>query len=220
MRRISTLAVVLAFLAVPLLADANLGRFNDWKDSPAAYFMTKAEREQWAALTTEADAEKFIADFMARRASDFAAEVKKRAEMADKYLTIGKIPGSKTLRGKLVVLFGPPSGVNVSDRTNTSTKRDNPTMAGALSNVGSVAGGGQADDSANLGGSMSTANQIRTYSITFSGPEIARTFDKKDLTFTVEADASTGKDRFATRTHEKEGQEILEKQAAASIAKK
>lgn len=220
MRRILVLAIAIAFSTATLVADADLGKYNDWKDSPAAYFMTKGEREQWSALTSEAAAEKFVAEFVARRAPDFSAEVKKRAEMADKHLTIGKIPGSQTLRGKLIVLFGPPSGLSVADRTNTATKRDNPTVAGALSNMGSVASGGQSDDSTNLGASMSTSNLIRTYTITFSGPEIARTFDKKDLTFVVEADGATGKDRFPKRSQEKEGQELLEKQASASIVKK
>jgi GWxTD domain-containing protein len=219
MRRITSLALVFAFLAVPVLA-ADLGKYTDWNESPAGYFMTKAEREQWSALTSEAAAAKFVEEFLAKRGPDFAAEVKKRAEQADKYLTIGKLPASKTLRGRLIVLFGPPSGINVSDRTDTSTKRDNPVTAGALSNIGSTGGGGKGDgDGTNLGSGVSTANLVRTYSITFSGPEIAQTFDVKDLTFVVEADAATGKDRFAGRTKDKEGQELMEKQARASIKK-
>lgn len=217
MRRISSLAVAIAFLAVPLFAGADLGSYNDWPDSPQGYFLTKAEREQWAKLTTEAEAAKFVEEFIARRGPDFTAEVKKRAEMADKYLTLGKIPASKTLRGKLIVLFGPPSGLSVTDRTDTSTKRDNPAVAGAMSNIGSVSAPG--GEETNLGGSMATSNLIRTYSITFSGPEIAKTFDMKDVTFVVEADGNTGKDRFAGRSKEKEGQEFLEKQARASITK-
>jgi GWxTD domain-containing protein len=218
MRRISSLAVAFAFLAVPLLA-ADLGKYNDWNESPAGYFMTKAEREQWSALTSEAAAAKFVEEFLARRGPEFSAEVKKRAEQADKYLTIGKLPASKTLRGKLIVLFGPPSGINVSDRTETSTKRDNPAVAGALSNIGSSGSSRSDEGGTNVGGSMSTASLVRTYSITFSGPEIANTFDVKDLTFVVEADGSSGKDRFAGRTKEKEGQELMEKQARASIRK-
>ncbi|HYI09673.1 MAG TPA: hypothetical protein VEK57_11470 [Thermoanaerobaculia bacterium] len=218
MRRISILAVAVAFLAVPLFA-ANLGKYDGWNETPAGYFMTKAERDQWGALTSEAAAAKFVSDFLAGRGPEFEAEVKKRAEQADKYLTIGKIPASKTLRGKLIVLFGPPSGINVSDRTDTTTKRDNPAVAGALSNIGSSGGGKSDDGGTNLGGSMSTSNMIRTYSITFSGPEIAKTFDVKDLTFVVEADGATGKDRFAGRTKEKEGQELMEKQARTSLKK-
>lgn len=217
MRRISCLAVAVAFLAVPLFAGANLGSYNDWPDSPAGYFLTKAERAQWAQLTSEAEAAKFVQEFIAKRGPDFTAEVKKRAEMADKHLTIGKIPGSKTLRGKVIILFGPPSGLTVSDRTDAHVKRDNPVVAGALSNIGSV---GTADgDSTSLGGSMGTSTLVRTYSITFSGPEIGKTFDKRDLTFVIEADGATGKDRFAGRTQEKEGQELLEKQAQASVKK-
>jgi GWxTD domain-containing protein len=217
MRRICSLAVAIALLSLPLFAGANLGSYNDWPDTPHGYFLTKAEREQWAKLTTEAEAAKFVEEFVAKRGPDFVAEVKKRAEMADKHLTIGKTPGSKTLRGKIIVLFGPPSGIDVSQRTDTSTKRDNPAVASAMSNISSV--GAPGGEEASLGGAMSTSSLIRTYSITFSGPEIAKTFDMKDVTFVVEADAATGQDRFAGRSKEKEGQEFLEKQARASIRK-
>ena len=103
--------------------------------------MTKEERQQWQALASEADAEKFVTGFLAKREPGFAAEIAKRAQQADKYLTIADRPGSQTLRGKVVVLFGPPSGLNISNRAATTTKRDNPIMAGALSNAGSVGGG-------------------------------------------------------------------------------
>ena len=90
MRRICMLAVVAVFAASSLLA-ADLGRFQDWDESPEGYFMTKAEREQWAQVTSEGDAAKFVEAFLAKRDAGFPAEVKLRAEQADKYLTIGKV---------------------------------------------------------------------------------------------------------------------------------
>ena len=219
MNRILRFAVA-TLIALPMFA-ADLGKFSKWSESPQSYFMTKAERQQWDALTTEADAEKFVNEFVAKREPGFAAEVAKRAEQADKYLSIADRPGSKTLRGKVVVLFGPPSGLNISNRAKTTTKRDNPIMAGALSNAGATSEGGRGGDSATpTGGSISTSQGIRVYSITFSGDATTKTIDKQSVTFVIDADAATGKDEFASRSAGKEAEELFELAARASIVKK
>lgn len=218
MRYICSLVVVAVF-AVSSLSAANLGSYKDWDESPVGYFMTKAEREQWAQLTSEADAAKFIEAFLAKRDPGFPAEVKKRVEQADKYLTIGKLQGSKTLRGKVIVLMGPPSGLNIASRTKTETKRDSPAMAGAISNAGASGGGGRNTEAGSFaGGSIGTGTEIRTYTITFEG-DAAKTVDRPKVTFVIEADAGTGKDRFSTRDGEKEAQTIFELAARASIKK-
>jgi len=54
---------VATLVALPLLA-ADLGKYNDWDQSPQGYFMTKAEREQWERVDTAAAAEKFVAEFL------------------------------------------------------------------------------------------------------------------------------------------------------------
>ena len=219
MRRISILAVAALFTVSSLLA-ADLGKFRDWDESPESYFMTKAEREQWAQVISEADAAKFVEAFLARRDPGLPAEVKMRAEQADKYLTIGKAKGSRSLRGKVIVLMGPPSGLSVSSQTRTETKRDSPAMAGALSNIGPTGGGGGRNgEAANLGSSsIGTGTEIRTYVISFEG-DAARTVDRTTVTFTIEADGATGKDRFASRGGEKEAQALFELAAKASIRK-
>ncbi|HEV7240395.1 MAG TPA: GWxTD domain-containing protein [Thermoanaerobaculia bacterium] len=219
MNRIFRFAVA-TLVALPMFA-ADLGAFSKWPDSPQGYFMTKAERQQWEALTTEADAGKFVKEFLGKREPGFAAEVAKRAEQADKYLTIADRPGSKTLRGKVVVLFGPPSGLNISNRSNTTTKRDNPIMAGALSNAGGIGSTGRGGDSTTpTGGSISTSQGVRVYSITFSGEATTKTIDKQSVTFIIDADAATGKDEWASRSAGKEAEELFELAARASIVKK
>lgn len=219
MRRIAGLAVV-AIFAVSSLFAADLGKFNDWNESPEGYFLTKAEREQWSQLGSEAEAAKFVADFLAKRDAGFPAEVKKRAEQADKYLSLGKVKGSKSLRGKVIVLMGPPSGMNVSSKTKTETKRDNPTVAGAISNMGPSAGGGgrNGESSSVAGSSISTSQEFRVYSISFDGAT-AKAVDRDKVTFDIEADAATGKDHFATRDGERDAQAIFELAARASIKK-
>lgn len=218
MHRIRSLAVALALSCCALsLSGADLGQYKEWDQSPAGYFMTRDERAEWAKLGSEADAAAFVEAFLARRDGGFSAMVKERAAQADKYLTIGKLPGSKTLRGKTIVLFGPPSGLNLSERTKKDVKRDSPGMAGALSNLGSSGGSDKADAS-NLGGTLGTAQAIRVYSITFAG-DTARLVDRKEVTFVIEADAATGKDRFPSRSAEKDAEELFELVARASLKK-
>jgi GWxTD domain-containing protein len=219
MRRICMLAVVAVFAVTPLLAE-DLGRFQDWNESPEGYFMTKAEREQWAHVASAGDAEKFVEAFLAKRDAGFPAEVKLRAEQADKYLTIGKVKGSKSLRGKVIVLMGPPSAIHVSSHTMTTTKRDSPAVAGALSNIGPTAGGGGRNGEAGSvsAGTLSTGAEVRIYLMTFEGAE-AKAVERTKVSFEIEADAATGDDRFASRDGEKEGRALFELAAKASIKK-
>ena len=101
----------IALLAVAITAASafasDLVKFKDWDESPQGYFMTSAEREQWKTVSTDAQAETFVAEFLAKRDPKFAAEVATRAQNADKYLSIGKTKGSRTLRGKVVILHQP-----------------------------------------------------------------------------------------------------------------
>ena len=74
--RSRTLSLVLLFL--PSLLFALSPKYKEWAASPQAYFMTKAERAQWAGVVTDADAEKFINDFVASRGPGFADMVTDR----------------------------------------------------------------------------------------------------------------------------------------------
>src|SRR5437763_7539071 len=125
-------AVVAAAVAVS--AFAGLSKYKGWESSPQGYFMTKAERAQWDAIKTDAEAQAFVNTFVASRGGDaWVAEVAKRADMADKYLTVGTAQGSKTLRGKAVILFGAPSDLKVTDTNDTHVKRDSQAMNSAMS---------------------------------------------------------------------------------------
>lgn len=221
MKHLTTRFALVLFAALPLAA-ADLGKYNDWDKSPQGYFMTRDERAQWERLTSAADAETFVAAFLAKRDPKFAAEVADRAAQADKYLTVGKTQGSKSLRGKAVILFGPPASLGISERAKTTTKRDNPIMAGALSNAGGAGGGGTrtGDDAATgVGSSTSTMQTVRTYSITFSGDATKKTIDRESVMFVIDVDPATGKDQFASRSAGKAAEEMFELAARASIRK-
>jgi GWxTD domain-containing protein len=108
----SAIGLALALIATSLLA-ANLGQYKDWPDSPQGYFMTKTERADWAKLTSEAEAEQFVNKFVASRGPRFTDDVAAAAKEADDHLSVGVKKGSRTLRGKIVILLGPPKSFSI-----------------------------------------------------------------------------------------------------------
>lgn len=120
--------LVIVAMVTPVFA---AGR--DWYMSPQSYFMTKAEHQEWAAIRTDEEAQRFVAQFLAKRGPDFAAEVASRAEHADKYLSLGKMPGSRTLRGKLVILFGPPSDLFIGKDEDFNVHHSSPAVVNEYS---------------------------------------------------------------------------------------
>jgi GWxTD domain-containing protein len=218
MKRILVLIAVVLF-AAPLFA--RLAKYKGWESSPEGYFMTKAEREQWAKVDTDADAEKFIAEFRAKRPDNFQKEVADRAANADKYLTIGKTPGSKSLRGKVVILLGPPSQIDIAEKTvQNSEKHDNPLVAGAMSNMNAAdSGGGRGGGSDNnVGSSMSTSAVVRIMHFNYQGP-VAKTADRKQIDVNVDIDPTTGKDRMESRAEESDLNTVFELVAESWIKK-
>ena len=224
MKRLFVLLVVLAF-AAPLFA--RLSKYRGWENSSEGYFMTKAERDQWSKIDSDADAEKFIADFHARRLDNFEKEVADRAANADKYLTVGKTQGSKSLRGKVVIVLGPPTQMDYADRTVTTSKSDSGAMAGAMSNMNGTDSGGGAGGSRGGGGggsvnsvgtTMSTASVVRVMHFTYQGA-VAKTADRKQIDVNVEVDPNSGKDRISSRSEESDLNSIFELVAESWIKK-
>lgn len=209
--------VATAFLLLAALsAFAQLGRHKTWIDSPEAYFITAEERQQWQVLTDEAAAETFIADYRARRGGDkFTAELKKRVEMADKYLTIGNVKGSDSLRGKLVILFGAPANIAVSDRVAKSGYTSGPSTA-AVSDLGTGVTAQSADGTSQRIGSGQPGRAFRDFTFTFPA-SAAAAFNGKDYVVSVEADAGTGKDRLGKGMKQKDVDAMIEAVAKASI---
>lgn len=205
--------------SLPLLG-ARLEKYKDWPDSPQGYFMTRAERTAWAALPDDAHAAAFIKDFVERRGGQpFLDEVATRTAKADQYLTVGSRPGSKTLRGKVIILFGPPAGMAVSEHTDKDTKRDSPQASAELSNVDASAAGRSSDaGSINTSRWMTTEKRIRTFHFTYNG-DAAKLLKRDNFEVTVDADTATGEDRAATRQDAKLLDEAFEAAAQASIRK-
>ncbi len=88
---------------------------KDWAKSPEAYFLTSQERVEWKTIREDEQARDFIARYLARRGPDFRGILTERIGVADKYFSAGKVKGSETLRGKVIIVFGPPSQILQSD---------------------------------------------------------------------------------------------------------
>ena len=202
MKSFKNLLIVVAVLSLAVPAFARLSKYKDWANSPEGYFMTKVERDQWSKIDSDADAEKFIADFHARRPANFEKEVAARAQMADQHLTIGKVKGSQSLRGKIVILFGTPTSIDQMDQAITDPgHRDNPITAGVYSNASGAGAGGSernADNMGAVGEGLTTGKVVRNMHFSFTG-DIAKVVDRKQVDITVQIDPNTGKDGINSR---------------------
>jgi GWxTD domain-containing protein len=105
-----TAGALAILLASPLLSADGLSRkHKTWDRTPEAYFLTRAERAEWKNVRTDPEAQNFILDYKARRGQEWEKRLTERIFQADKYFSAGEVKGSETLRGKIVIMFGPPS---------------------------------------------------------------------------------------------------------------
>jgi len=136
--------LVLAGLAVAVAALAQLTKYKDWDKSAEAYFLTPAERAEWKNVTSDADAEKFIALYYAKRGGEpFKQEVARRIAAADQQFKSPRYKkGSDSVRGHLLVVLGPPS------RQSQSRAQEGGADLPSGASVPSIDVGSQADASA------------------------------------------------------------------------
>jgi GWxTD domain-containing protein len=195
MKTMRLLLLLLSIAVVVPVFAANPESFKEWEHSPQGYFMTKAEHQESAAINTQEEAQHFIDQFLVKRGPKFAGEVEIRAAKADQLLTIGKLPGSKTLRGRLVIMLGPPSALEVAN-----------AYAGGL-------GTGE-DDTTESGRTMGAESVSQSYHFTYASTPSGV------LDVTLNADLSSGKDRPRGRDDGKKLDAVFEAAAQASIKTK
>ncbi|HMA17601.1 MAG TPA: GWxTD domain-containing protein, partial [Thermoanaerobaculia bacterium] len=111
--------MVVAGLALAAIGLAQLSKYKDWGKSAEAYFLTPAEKDAWSRVASDADAEKFIAQFWAKRdpnpatsANEFRDEINRRIAAADEQFKMRSKRGSETNRGRLLVVLGLPTRVS------------------------------------------------------------------------------------------------------------
>jgi GWxTD domain-containing protein len=107
--RKGTLALLV--FAAAAAASGDLVKFKDWVKSPEAYFLTPAEHAEWAKLTSDDDAEKFVSLYWAKRGGDaFKGEVSRRIAAADQQFKMRRYErGAQSVRGRLLIVLGSPN---------------------------------------------------------------------------------------------------------------
>jgi len=209
--------LALALLSLPVFAADSLGKFKDWDSSPQAYFLTRGERAEWATVHTEETAQQFVDRYIASRGPGFAEDLAKRIANADKYLTVGKTPGSQTLRGKVIVLLGPPTAFRVANREIAGPRTSGGGMAASVG--GGSERGGQGASVADMSQAAErqgmTSKSVREFTIAYEAKKLPSSFDR-ELTVIVDADQVSGKDKLADPKQMKDLEALFEMVAAAS----
>jgi GWxTD domain-containing protein len=142
MKKTAALALTIAAFASGAFADGLSRQYKKWDRTPEAYFLTNAERAEWKKVKTDQEAQNFILDYKGKRGPEFEKMLKERIAAADKYFSAGETKGSETLRGKVIIVFGPPSGID-----NGKGK----VKSGSTANSGINSHGGGKDDGVSLG---------------------------------------------------------------------
>jgi GWxTD domain-containing protein len=193
--RLLSFVAIVSSIAPALLGDG-LSKYKNWPVSPQGFFMTNAERAVWkATVKNDAEAEQFIKKFIDSRGPGFAEEVAKRAEMADKHLTVAGTAGSRTLRGKVVILLGPPSALTTSAR-DVEGERSSPLATSGYANSSLyAAGGGLSEISDASARQTMSGGKVSDYIFTYA-PDRLPGKRTKDLVIVVEVNPRDGTDKL------------------------
>jgi len=129
----------------------------DFGKGPAQYIMTAEEKAAWKNIQTDAAADEFIALFWARRdptpatpRNEFREEFDARVKLADTQFSHGRVNGSMTEPGRLLIVFGPPSAP-IKRTTTPGTGQSNTRSDMRNAEVGS------------FGDSSGSADMVWTY---------------------------------------------------------
>ena len=197
MKRMRVAVVVAVALSAVAALAGGLTKYRGWDKTPEGYFMTPSERSDWRKVQTDDDAEKFVTAYEARRGEQFKADVADAATAADKYFTLGKIKGSATERGKVIIVLGPPQGVSLAKRKTANDARMAPTGINGESGGASASGGASVADMMSAANGPSGGGFVNEYTITYSKDQLPAAYGK-DLTVKIDVN-SDGTDYVADR---------------------
>ena len=123
------------FIAFVVMASVAGGAFaqlsqqnRDWAKGPESFLMTAEEQAKWKSVKTDADAQKFIDLFWARRdptpatpVNEFREAFNQRVTYADNQFSQGRKKGSLTDRGRIFIVLGAPTRVERTNNQPTPT---------------------------------------------------------------------------------------------------
>jgi GWxTD domain-containing protein len=143
-RLVILVSFALAIILAPA-ADAQLSEYADWDEGPEGFLLTKKEKKEWAKIKTDAEAERFIELFWAKRNPElhssfnrFRDEFERKVAFADKNFGFGKHRGALSARGQVLILMGRPDSRQVRGIDGA------PTVTGGSGEFGDVEGNTEA----------------------------------------------------------------------------
>jgi GWxTD domain-containing protein len=214
MRTTHLAAIAVASLLTVTAFAGGLSKYRNWDKSPQGYLMTAAERTEWASVKNDDDADKFVKDFLAKRKPEFVTQVGTAAANADKYFTVGKVKGSTTERGRLVIILGPPGTISLVEK---AVKGDMRLNVDSAMTIGSGGTGASVTDMANAAnGASSSSGVLHIYTITYPADKLPAAYGKA-ITVEIEVDGGGG-DRIADRKTQAELDRLYEMAAGAKLA--
>jgi GWxTD domain-containing protein len=212
MKRIAA-AVTLLLCASAAFAGALSTLYKDWPKTPIAYYMTNDEHKQWNALQSDVEREQFIKEFTAKRGGEsFTKDVAQNAAQADKYLTVGKTPGSQTARGKMMILLGPAAPTGATKKKKAGDVQMGPGMP-----EGGMAGPTMGDMQSAANGPGSSAYYVMEYTYTYPAAALPAAYGKA-LTVKFEVEPEKDRDRLVGVGSERELDKVYEMVAQAKLA--
>ena len=117
--------------------------YKKWINGPIGYLITPAERAAFKKLTTDDERDQFIEEFWRRRnpspgssENSFKEEIYRRIAYANEHYSSG-IPGWRTDRGHIYIMYGPPDEVesHPSGGTYVANPTDLPYAGPSASNT-------------------------------------------------------------------------------------
>src|SRR5690242_10393404 len=102
-------AALVAAAAAPGLAQVSAAKAA-WAKGPEQFLMTNEDKAEWSKIADDAAAQAFIDRFWARRGEPFHQAFNEKVKYADEKFK-GRVRGSLTDRGKILILFGTPTRI-------------------------------------------------------------------------------------------------------------
>lgn len=102
---------VVAASAAPGVAQLSAAK-AEWAKGPVQFVMTPEEKAAWQKVTSDAEADAFINAFWAKRDPRFHENFDALVKAADENLKGSRTRGALTDRGKILILFGPPTRIS------------------------------------------------------------------------------------------------------------
>jgi GWxTD domain-containing protein len=116
---------LLCLAAVPAAAELS-EQYAEWAEGPVGFLLTEDEQDEWKTITDDAEAQRFIELFWARRnpnptspVNEFKARFESMVAYADREFSYEGTRGALSDRGKVMLLLGPPH--QAEKRFNTET---------------------------------------------------------------------------------------------------